>query len=217
MENSRDKRKEAGVLANWLSGYFLLNPLAVTVQFMAIPTYLLCFWMEKKKFLVLNIITSVFYAIGYICMFAWSGLTLATMTAIICLIVYFLDKSSGANELRAKKIRWLLLVGFGLSNIIIYLIFDSKIFAIIMVAASLLNYYNYFLMKENNIKTKFIFVISHIFIVIYESVVGLYFFAVMDFMATLSIIGSLIGALCLRQRKRKSRQGVAVRREFYGK
>lgn len=123
-------------------------------------------------------------------MYAWSGFILAVMTASICLIVFFLNKN--ADESEVKKRKWVLLVVFGFTNVVISTIFESKIIAVVMVVASLLNYYNYFFMKENDQKTKIIFIISHMFIITYEIVVELYFFALMDFIATLSIIGALI-------------------------
>jgi hypothetical protein len=177
----------------WLRDYYSTYPLTLIVQIVAIPFYFLSFWTKKKTFRFLTVITSVFYAIGYFSMAAWSGLTLAIITAVICLIVNLVEKKYGSvSDKHSRHLRLLLLLLFSIGNILIYTYFEDNLYAITMVVASILNYYNYFMMKENNIATKVIFIFSHILIVFYEIIVNLYFFALIDFLVTLSIGGALI-------------------------
>lgn len=173
--------------------YFNVYTAAAIVQCCAIPTYFVSFWAKKKLFLVLTIITSVFYIIGYILMNAWSGLIFAMITLFICLFVYVIDKKQ--NVYAENKIRKIRSIGFifavGL-NLILSIITDFTLPTILMILGATLNYYNYFLMKENDKKTKIIFIFSHILIIVYEWLYLLYFFAIMEFIITISILGSLI-------------------------
>ncbi|MDR2719748.1 MAG: YgjV family protein [Nitrososphaerota archaeon] len=166
------------------------------------PSYFASFWFKKAWFLVLTIFTSVLYAVGYILMSAWSGLCFAALSASICLLVYYLDKRKDKLRHYVKSIRY---VGFGLAlsiGLFVSIFFDRNMLAIVLAIGAGLNYYNYFLMRENDARAKIIFIVSHALIVIYEFFALLYFFALMDLLATVSIAISL-SFLCYTSRKRR--------------
>ncbi|MDR2971973.1 MAG: hypothetical protein LBU83_08605 [Bacteroidales bacterium] len=117
----------------------------------------------------------------------------ALLTAAICAFVYFLDEKDSKHKLKhGKKIRFISFLVIAVFSLAMNLIIDNRLISYLVIVGGSMNYYNYFLMKENDKEAKIIFIISHILIVIYEILCLLYIFALMDFIITLSIIGSLI-------------------------
>ena len=183
--------------------YFNAHTAAAIIQCCAIPSYIICFWFKKQWFLSLNIFTSALFAVGYILMSAWVGLCFAVLSASICILVYFLDKRENITGKNLISKRCIGLTVALVISLIVNIVFDKSFFSIVLTIGAGLNYYNYFFMKGNTVQVKIIFIASHFLIVIYEFHVLLYLFAIMDSIAALSIIGSLV-FLCYKNHKTKN-------------
>ena len=164
---------------------------ATIIQLVNIPLFALTFWLKKRALLVMNIVCCALFAAGYALLGAWADVVAASLTAVIvsvALVFNYRDISKG-KLLTAIWICSVLLI------ILLNFTFDRSMISWLAVIAGSINCYNYLVRKENDLIMKWLFLTSSVLLVIYECIVRLPLFALIDIIAAISIIVSLVNTL----------------------
>jgi len=168
---------------------------ATIIQLVNIPLFALTFWMKKKALLVLNIVCCVLFAAGYALLDAWAGVVATILTAIIVSVALVFNY----KKIDTRKVLTAIWVCSVFLIILFNFAFDRSMISWLAVIAGSINCYNYLVRKENDVTMKWLFLTSSVLLVIYECIVRLPLFALIDIIAAISIIVSLVKALWNRR------------------
>lgn len=143
---------------------------------------------EEFKFIKFSIISCVFFGIGYWAMQAWSGV-IFSIFSIIYLSVSFYDKKKHLN----KKSFIFFITTILLFILNIYceyatLFIIKNFLPILSLVASEIHAYIYICCNINTKKARLLFLLSHTLLVIYEWMLKLPLFALVDICGFLSNI-----------------------------
>lgn len=171
--------------------YIQQNWISVIAQLINAPLYFYSFTVENDfKFLKLSLVSCIMFGVGYWGMSAWSGTVFSLFSLVYLLISYLYKKRKVSN-----KIKFITFVFISISIILLNLYFESEtlftnrnLSPILCVIATLIHAYIY-LFNEVNLKaSRWLFVLSHTLLIIYEFIIVMPLFIMVDLLGLISNI-----------------------------
>lgn len=169
--------------------YIKNNTLSVIIQLFNAPIYFFLFRIkEELSFLKWTIVSCIMFGIGYWMMTAWSGVIFSFFSIAYLVVAYLYKKKDVAIEIKNVTM-------FFVSVLIIMLnlyfegktiLYDRNYLPAISIVATEIHAYIYICSNLNCKKSRWLFIISHTLLVIYETLVMLPLFAVVDMCGLIS-------------------------------
>lgn len=161
----------------------------ILIQLVNVAIYFYCFKIkEELKFIKYSVVSCIAFGIGYLYMQAWSGF-IFSIFSIIYLSVSFYDKKKNLNKkyiifFTTSFMLFVLNIYFEYTNLFII---GNKL-PLLSLIASEIHAYIYICCNINSKKARLLFVVSHILLIIYEWLLQLPLFVLVDFGGLLSNI-----------------------------
>lgn len=169
--------------------YIKNNTLSVIVQFINAPIYFYLFRIKEELcFLKWTIVSCILFGVGYWMMSAWSGVIFSLFSIAYLVVAYLYKKKDVPIEKRNVTM-------FFVSVLIIVLnfcfegktiLYNGNYFPIIPILSTEIHAYIYICSNLNCKKSRWLFIISHTLLVIYETFVILPLFAIVDMCGLIS-------------------------------
>lgn len=168
--------------------------LSVIVQLLNAPLYFYIFSIKDDlKFLRWSLISCLLFGIGYFGVSAWSGV-IFSLFSIAYLIVSYVYKKNIVKS-RLKYITFIIIL---ILTVSLNLYFERKsffvlynFFPIMGMIPSIIHAYVYICSSVNSKVSRWLFIISHTLLIIYEIIIVLPLFAMVDVCGLLSNIREL--------------------------
>lgn len=165
--------------------------LSVTVQLLNAPLYFYIFSIKDDlKFLRWSLISCLLFGIGYFGVSAWSGV-IFSLFSITYLIVSYVYKKNIVKS-RLKYITFIIIL---ILTVSLNLYFERKsffvlydFFPIMGMIPTIIHAYVYICSSVNSKVSRWLFIISHTLLIIYEIIIVLPLFAMVDVCGLLSNI-----------------------------
>jgi hypothetical protein len=168
--------------------YVYENPVATAIQLITMIPYGIAFWRRKKKNVLLWVAISCFlFGIGYSLLSAYSGIIIAAGTLITTVIGIAFEKKDNV-KLKGRLVAFFLMVSVtvGLSILI-----ERNAVMWLILAAGFFDYFAYIVFREYGKAMHIVLILSQITLVIYEIIMLLYLFAILDFVTMVIISAHL--------------------------
>lgn len=167
------------------------NWISVIAQLINAPLYFYIYTVKNDlKFLKLSFITCALFGIGYWGISAWSG-TIFSLFSLAYLFVSYLYKKYEMDN----KVKWVTFIFISVLIILLNLYFEGEtlfikkdLYPILCVIASLIHAYIYLFNNINLKRTRWLFIFSHTLLIVYESIIILPLFAMVDILGLISNI-----------------------------
>lgn len=165
--------------------YLKSHPISAAIQIITIVPYSLAYWRKKESLLVLVAVSCILFSIGYILDSAYIGAIFAISSFIVSLIARWLDriKISKGISLITQIVFLTGCVALTGVSILLFEHFQKSTFSFesfLIILAATCEYTAFILCKENGIAFCCIILVSQGVLVLYEWLVFIPFFLVLD-------------------------------------
>lgn len=171
--------------------YIQQNWISVIAQLINAPLYFYLFTVKNDlKFLKLSLVSCIMFGIGYCGISAWSGTVFSLFSLVYLLVSYSYKKHKVGN-----KIKYITFIFISILIILLNLYFECEtlfinkdLTPILCAIASLIHAYIYLFNSVNLKRTRWLFVFSHTLLIIYEIIIVMPLFVVVDILGLISNI-----------------------------
>lgn len=167
------------VIISYIQEHFITT----VVQATNAPLYFYIFTIkEDLKFLKWSLVSCVLFGIGYWGVNAWSGIIFSVFSLLYLGVSYFYRKNGVDKQTKyiTVLIVWLIIIILNLYFESQSLFIHKNFLPILGIVPTLIHAYIYICSSVNLKKSRWLFVFSHILLIIYEVIIVLPLFALVD-------------------------------------
>ena len=176
--------------------YFQEYTAAAIVQCITVPIYGASFAVKNKLRLVLVVVSCALFAVGYALMSAWSGVIVSITVTAACVLAGLATQKEKAKK-NTNLFRLIVFISVIIINFICNLIFDNSALSYLVIVGNSINSFCWLVLKDSRTKKEWalkqgLFVVAHALIITFEILTLLYLFAVLDTVALLVALITLM-------------------------